>query len=153
MVANFTTFTNTEKSIDETLKLAKEYIVISVDKINIIKYCRKSILYHNEELWIKKGVSGNFENLMSSFDRAKLSEIIECLLLYNLNYWPPQIWSLLRRWTDYYRRLYASKITISSSLLIDYLYLLYLYASLISIFCKSWNQFLTDVYSFLFNNK
>ena len=84
MVANFTTFTITEKSIDEALKLAKEYIVISVDKINIIKHCHKSILYHNEKLWIKKGVSGNFENLMSSFDRAKLSEIIECLLLYNI---------------------------------------------------------------------
>ena len=36
----------TEKSVDEALKLAKEYIEISEDKINIIKHCRKSILYH-----------------------------------------------------------------------------------------------------------
>ena len=31
-----------------------EYITASEDKINIIKHCRKSTRYHNEELWIKK---------------------------------------------------------------------------------------------------
>ncbi len=33
---------------------SQEYTRISEDKMNIIKYCRKSILFHNEELWIKK---------------------------------------------------------------------------------------------------
>ena len=65
------------------LKLAKEYIVISED--NIIKHCHKSILYHNEELWIKKGVRGNFDNPMGSFDGTRLSEFIGCLLLNNRN--------------------------------------------------------------------
>ena len=72
------------KSI-RTLKLAKEYIVISEDKINIIKHCRKSILCHDEELWIKKDVSGNFDNPMGSFNGAILSEFIGYLLLYNIN--------------------------------------------------------------------
>ena len=75
----------TEKAVDKVLKLAKEYIVISEDKTNIIKHCHKSIQYQNEELWIKKDVCGNFDNPMGSFDRAKLSQFIGCLLLYNLN--------------------------------------------------------------------
>ena len=55
--------------------------MISEDKINIIKHCRKSKLYHNVELWIKKGVSSNFDNLIGSFDGAQLFEFIGCLLL------------------------------------------------------------------------
>ena len=73
------------KAIDEAWKQAKEYVVISVDKSNIIKYWHKSILYHNEELWIKKGASGNFDNPMGSFDGAILSALIGYLFLYNLN--------------------------------------------------------------------
>ena len=34
----------TEKAINETLKLVKEFILILEDKINIIKHCRQSIL-------------------------------------------------------------------------------------------------------------
>ena len=49
--------------------------MISEDKTNIIKHYCKSILYHNEELWMKKGVSGNFDNPMGSFNRAKFSEL------------------------------------------------------------------------------
>ena len=37
-----------EKAVDEALKMVKEYMVISEDKINIIKYCRQSILYRND---------------------------------------------------------------------------------------------------------
>ena len=43
---------------------------ISEGKMNIIKHCYKSLLYHNEELWVKKGVSGNFDNPMGSYDLA-----------------------------------------------------------------------------------
>ena len=53
--------------------------------MNIIKHCCTSILYHIEELWIKKGVSGNFDNPMGSYDSAKISELVGCLLLYKLN--------------------------------------------------------------------
>ena len=59
--------------------------MISEDKISIIKHCRKSILYHNEELWIKKGAYSNFDNPIGSFFGTELSEFIRYLLLYNLN--------------------------------------------------------------------
>ena len=65
----------TEKTVNEALKLAKEYTRISEDKMNIIKHCRKSLLYLNEELWIKKGVNGNYDNLMCLYDSAEISNI------------------------------------------------------------------------------
>ena len=51
----------------------------------IIKHCRKSQLYYNEELWIKKGVTGNFDNPKGSSDLAEVSNLVGCLLLYKLN--------------------------------------------------------------------
>ena len=74
-----------EKAVNEALKLAKEYNRISKDKKNIIKHCRKSLLYLNEELWIKKGVGGNFDYSMGSYDSVMISELVGCLLLYKLN--------------------------------------------------------------------
>ena len=50
--------------------------MISEDKINKVRHCRKLILYHDKELWSKKGVSGNFHNPMGSFNGAKQSEFI-----------------------------------------------------------------------------
>ena len=60
--------------------------MIPEHKIHIIKLCHKSLLYHNENLWIKKAVSANFDNPMGSFHWVKLCKLIGCLLLYNLNY-------------------------------------------------------------------
>ena len=57
-----------EKTVDEVLNLAREYIFISKDEIKIIKYWRKSLQYYNEGLCIKKGVSGDFDNPMGAFD-------------------------------------------------------------------------------------
>ena len=51
----------TEKTTKEVLNLAWEYMLIPENKINIIKHCRKSLLYNKEDLWIKRGVSGNFD--------------------------------------------------------------------------------------------
>ena len=62
-------------AIDETLKLAKEYIVISEDEIDIIKHCRISILHHTKEIWIKKCLSGNFDNPMGSLNGTMLSDL------------------------------------------------------------------------------
>ena len=75
----------TEKTLDEALKLAKEYILISEEKINIIKHCHKSLLYHYKGLWFKKGDSGNFDKPIDSFDGTELCELVGCLLLYKLD--------------------------------------------------------------------
>ena len=66
----------TEKAVDAAVKLAKEYILISKDDINIMKHCRKSLLYHNDELRIKKVVNGDLSNPMCSFNKVELSGIM-----------------------------------------------------------------------------
>ena len=55
-----------KKAVNEVLKLAKEYTRIPEEKMDIIKHCHKSHIYYNEEIWIKKRVSGNFDNPMCS---------------------------------------------------------------------------------------
>ena len=101
----------TEKAIDEALNLAKECIVISEDNINIIKHCGKSILYHNEELWIKKGVSGNFDNPMGSLNALHHPNLLVtyCYTTSIPRYWHLQTWSLPGWWIDHCGWLYAKK--------------------------------------------
>ena len=45
----------TERTLDRALDLAKEYMVIPLDKVKIIKHCRKTLLYYEDSIWIKKG--------------------------------------------------------------------------------------------------
>ena len=44
----------TERTLDRALELAKEYMVIPLDKVEIIKHCRKTLLYYEYSVWIKK---------------------------------------------------------------------------------------------------
>ena len=44
----------TERTLDRELGLAKEYIVIPLDKVEIIQHCRKTLLYYEDSIWIKK---------------------------------------------------------------------------------------------------
>ena len=44
----------TERTLDRALDLAKEYMVIALDKVEIIKDCRKTLLYYEDSIWIKK---------------------------------------------------------------------------------------------------
>lgn len=74
-----------EKTVKEALKLAKEYLSISNDKIDIIMHCRKSLLHHNDTLWIKRVDSGNFDNTMGTYDSAELCELVGYFLLNNIN--------------------------------------------------------------------
>lgn len=65
--------------------MAKEFKPISNDKMDLIRHCRKSLLFHNDELWIKKGDKDNFDNPMGAYDGAEVCELVGCLLLNNLN--------------------------------------------------------------------
>ena len=58
----------TEKTLDKALELAREYRIIPLDKIEIIKHCHKTLLYYADSIWIKKGASGNFDTLIGAFD-------------------------------------------------------------------------------------
>ena len=55
----------TERILDNAISFAKDHIHISDHNINIIKHCRKSLLFHNDSHWIKKNTESNFDVTMS----------------------------------------------------------------------------------------
>ena len=67
------------------LDLAKEYMVIPLDKVEIIKHCRKTLLYYEDSIWIKKGEGGNFDVSTGAYDGAEICELVGCVLLYSIN--------------------------------------------------------------------
>ena len=46
----------TKRAFDRALDLAKEYMVIPLEKVEIIKHCRKTLLYYEDSIWIKEKV-------------------------------------------------------------------------------------------------
>ena len=52
----------TERTLDRALDLTKEYMVIPLDKVEIIKHCRKTLLYYEDSIWIKKGGGWKFRH-------------------------------------------------------------------------------------------
>ena len=44
----------TEMALERALDLAKEYMMIPLDKVEIIKHCRKTLLSYEDSIWIKK---------------------------------------------------------------------------------------------------
>ena len=45
-------------------------------KFNTIMHSRKSLLYNNTDIWIKKNGDPDFDERMGSFDRAELCELV-----------------------------------------------------------------------------
>ena len=60
-------------------------MVIPLDKVEIIKHCRKTLLYYEDSIWIKKGEGGNFDVSIGSYDGAEICELVGCVLLYSIN--------------------------------------------------------------------
>ena len=48
----------TERTLDRALDLAKEYMVIPLDKVEVIKHSRKTLLYYEDSIWMKKKRGG-----------------------------------------------------------------------------------------------
>ena len=60
-------------------------MVIPLDKVEIIKHCRKTLLYYGDSIWIKKGERGNFDIPIGAYDGAEICELVGCVLLYSIN--------------------------------------------------------------------
>ena len=60
-------------------------MVIPLDKVEIIKHCRKTLLYYEDSIWIKKGEGGNFDVSIGAYDGAEIRELVGCVLLYSIN--------------------------------------------------------------------
>ena len=57
----------------------------STETIKIIHHARKSVLFANEQVWVKKGTTNGFWDVtMGSFDGAEICELVGLYLLYQL---------------------------------------------------------------------
>ena len=75
----------TEGVLTKAIDLAKDYISLSSDSVDIIHHCRRSLLYHNGELWIKKDSDSGFDVTQGSYDGAEICELVGIFLLHNLS--------------------------------------------------------------------
>ena len=66
----------TEKSLNNAITFAENYILISKEDIRIIKHCRKSLLFYGNETWKKKDADATFDVTMGSYDEVELCELI-----------------------------------------------------------------------------
>ena len=69
-----------EKLLWEAIRFAKLYISITNKDIETTFHARKSLLYYNDEPWVKKGES-NFDVSMGAYDGAEVCELIGIFML------------------------------------------------------------------------
>ena len=58
------------------IAFAENYVSISKEDIRIIKHCRNSLLFYENEAWKKKDTDVTFDVTMGSYDGAKFCELI-----------------------------------------------------------------------------
>ena len=71
----------TETLLINALNWASQYTKISQDKIDIILHARKSFLFDNENPWIKRNRTVQFDVPMGSLDGAEICEICGLYIL------------------------------------------------------------------------
>ena len=72
------------KLLNDSINFAKQYIDIKVKDLDTIKHARKSLLFYNNESWMKK--NGNlFDVTMGAYDGAEVCELVGLFLLYQLS--------------------------------------------------------------------
>ena len=71
-----------ENLLVKALTWAKTYIDITEREMKIIMNARKSMLFYNHGIWIKKGDNPYFDVTMGSYDGAEICELVGLYLLY-----------------------------------------------------------------------
>ena len=80
----------TEKLLEEVMAFAKQHTEIAEKDFRIIKHCRKSLLYHEDEAWKKKESESCFDVTMGSNDGAEICELTGIYILSQLSNLLPQ---------------------------------------------------------------
>ena len=65
-----------EEILDDAILCAHEYINIPEKDLRIIKHCRKSLLYNNNEPCKKKNTESCFDVTIGRFDCANICELV-----------------------------------------------------------------------------
>ena len=74
-----------EEILDNAILFTQQYINIPEKDLRIIKLCRKSLLYNNNEFWKKKNTESCFEVTMGSFDSSEIYEPVGIYILPSLS--------------------------------------------------------------------
>ena len=62
--------------LNNAITFAENYIAISKEDMRIIKHCRKSLLFYENEAWKKKDTDTTFDVMMGSYDGGELCKLI-----------------------------------------------------------------------------
>ena len=74
-----------EDLLKKSVNYARIFLDISSDEDETIMHCRKSLLFNNPGIWIKKGGNKDFDVTMGSFDGAEVCEMVGLYILYILS--------------------------------------------------------------------
>ena len=74
----------TEELLRKALKYARSFAEISDEEADIILHCKKSLLFHNNEVWTKTNNNTHFDVTMGSLDGAETCELVGLYLLNSL---------------------------------------------------------------------
>ena len=74
----------TKELLDKSIQYAKEITTLSDEEVNIIMQSRKTLLFHNQDPWIKRDGDEDFDVPMGCFDGAEICELTGSYLLYQL---------------------------------------------------------------------
>ena len=69
----------------KALDFANLHTTISENEIRTILHCRKSLLFFQNEAWVKKSSQDCFDVTMGSYDGAEVCELVGLLILNNLS--------------------------------------------------------------------
>ena len=71
--------------LDNAILFAQQYINIPEKDLRLIKHCRKSLLYNNNEPWKNKNIESCFDVTMGSFHGTEICELVGIHILSSLS--------------------------------------------------------------------
>ena len=74
----------TSKNITDALKFARKHTKVTKEEERIIRHSCKTLMFHNNEPWIKRNSRNFFDIPMGSFYGAELCELIGLLILHKI---------------------------------------------------------------------
>ena len=71
----------TEDLLKQAISFAQNSESIPPKSLDVIFHSRKSLFYHNDDPWVKKDTSVEFDFTMASYDSAEVCEIVGLFML------------------------------------------------------------------------
>ena len=73
-----------EALLKSSLEYAKQHTTISEEDVEIIMHSRKTLLFNDNEPWVKKGDSPMFDVTMGCYDGAEVCELVGLYILHKI---------------------------------------------------------------------